>query len=268
MIRDTSAQDRIVHHAPSRRKWVVMGAVGAAVLVALDLGRADGGEADRRGFVGQRVEPAHRFGETRHAGARHFGAGQSRRGGQSDAVHERGGHREFRRARRRQGREGSDSRRSRQSGIEEQARSGTGHVEQLAARRRALRHRQPPEDGGREEGVRSGQHRSPDRRARTRTQSARHAARRDSGNQRAARERCARESRDRRRARRRRHEAARRNARVRSEDQAPRARQGKISGRRSAASGRSVEDQVAGVGSGRPDARAAARQRSGQHAVC
>ena len=35
MIRDTSAQDRIVHHAPSRRKWVVMGAVGAAVLVAL-----------------------------------------------------------------------------------------------------------------------------------------------------------------------------------------------------------------------------------------
>ena len=35
MIRDTSAQDRLVHQAPSRRKWVVMGAVGAAVLVAL-----------------------------------------------------------------------------------------------------------------------------------------------------------------------------------------------------------------------------------------
>src|ERR1700759_4333310 len=35
MIRDTSAQDRVVHHAPSRRQWVVMGGVGAAVLGAL-----------------------------------------------------------------------------------------------------------------------------------------------------------------------------------------------------------------------------------------
>src|SRR5579864_7140776 len=35
MIRDTSAQDRRIQIAPSRKRWYVMGGIAAAVIVAL-----------------------------------------------------------------------------------------------------------------------------------------------------------------------------------------------------------------------------------------
>ena len=125
MIRDTSAQDRLVEVKPNRKRQLILAGAGVLVLALLAWLAPGIGRLFSASGVGQQFAPGVCHGRARPVRARHRCRGQGGRRGEPHPVRHLRRRRDAQGARRRHGQEGPGAGHHRQPRADQQAGAGT-----------------------------------------------------------------------------------------------------------------------------------------------